>query len=48
MERLVEADVCKCKDKGWRRTIIKISIKILVSGIIKALITHIVLSHMKK
>lgn len=50
MERLVEERGCaKCqKDINWKKVLTKTLLKLFVSGIIKALITHIVLSHMKK
>ncbi len=49
MDRLIEERRCeKCmKELNWRKILLKVSIKILISGLIKALITHIVLTHMK-
>lgn len=49
MDCLLEEKRCeKCrKELNWRKILLKVSIKILVSGLIKALITHIVLTHMK-
>lgn len=50
MERLVEERGCaKCqRDINWKKVLTKTLLKLFVSGVIKALITHIVLSHMKK
>ena len=50
MDRLIEERGCaKCqREINWKKVLTKTVLKILVSGVIKALITHIVLSHMKK
>ena len=52
MNRLLSADVCvKCsnvKELNWKKLLIKTLLKIFVSGLIKALITHIILTHVKK
>lgn len=38
----------KCRAEiNWKKILIKTLLKIFISGLIKALITHIVLSHMK-
>lgn len=49
MRPLMGQDVCsKCsKDINWKKILYKTVLKIFVSGLIKALITHIILSHMK-
>ena len=47
--QLLRSDACKCgKQNNWKKIILKVSFKIIISGLIKALITHIVLSHMRK
>ena len=45
-----EPHVCrKCVQSiNWHKFLIKTAVKIVISGLIKALLTHIVLSHMKK
>jgi len=46
MQPLLEQDVSqRVKEINWKKLIIKSSLKIILSGIIKAIITHIVLSH---
>ena len=49
MDKLLgKQDICTCKKTiNYRKTLIKIFLKMIISGIFKAIITHIVLSHLK-
>lgn len=52
MDSLLAKRGCeKCKENiniNWKKILTKTLLKIFVSGLIKALITHIILTHMKK
>jgi hypothetical protein len=50
MDSLLAKRGCeKCRENiNWKKILTKTLLKIFVSGLIKALITHIILTHMKK
>lgn len=50
MDRLLnKQDVCTCKKNiNYKKILIKTFLKMIISGFFKAIITHIVLSHLRK